>query len=97
MTLTYFRDDCHQPSDDDAPPWRNRSALSVAETAIVFGRSASWVRDRLTDRSLEAADRPSGPTAVTVGSIGALQTWLVAQNRRSRSRRARLRLVVDNT
>lgn len=81
--------------------WRERTALSVRETAAVFRRSTSWVRDRITDRSLAVHYSPTRrPTEVTVTSIAALLERFgsdTAQVNRPNRRSTYLRLVVDNT
>ncbi len=83
-------------------PWRERAFVTVAETAAIFARSTSWVRDRLTDNSLEAACLPGdGPTVVTVASVAKLvEKGLpkrdVEPNGVHRRRKSHLRLVVDN-
>lgn len=79
--------------------WRARAAVSVAEAAAILERSTSWVRDRLTDNSLEEADFPDTKRiAITVRSVVRLSE-LAANSRTERKREAErpwLRLVVDN-
>ncbi|WP_156649882.1 hypothetical protein [Methylobacterium sp. Leaf89] len=81
--------------------WRERNSLSVRETAAVFRRSTSWVRDRITDRSLAVLHSPiRSPTEVTVSSIAALIDRLGPERVQispPRRRGAYLRLIVDNT
>jgi hypothetical protein len=79
--------------------WRLHAAVSVAEAAAILDRSTSWVRDRLTDNSLEAADPTDSKRAtVTVRSVVRLSERIAA-SRAARNRTAQrpwLRLVVDN-
>lgn len=86
---------------NDLELWRNRTSLSVRETAAIFHRSTSWVRDRITDRSLAVHHSPiRSPTEVTVSSVAALIDRLGSEKMQSgppRRRGAYLRLVVDNT
>jgi hypothetical protein len=56
------------------PAWETRYAVSIADAAVILNRSTSWVNCRLTDRSLEEADRsdvraPVKGKSVTVASI----------------------------
>lgn len=51
--------------------WHDRQSVSVAETALIFGRSAKWVRNRLTDGTLWTVARP-GPIAVSTRAIAEL-------------------------
>ena len=53
-------------------PWRERAFLSRAEVAAIFGRSTTWVGNRLADGSLTAARIPAG------GSIGIMVASVVA-------------------
>ena len=54
-------------------PWRERAFLSRAEVAVIFGRSTTWVGNRLADGSLTAARIPAGGSVgVTVASVVAL-------------------------
>jgi len=82
--------------------WRERAFVTVAEAATIFARSTSWVRDRLTDNSLEAASLPDdGPTVVTVASVAKLIEKGVPKRDAEphgvpRRRKSHLRLVVDN-
>jgi hypothetical protein len=82
-----------------ADQWRARAAVSVAEAAAILERSTSWVRDRLTDNSLEEAKFPDTKRiAITVRSVVRLSE-LAANSRVERKRNAErswLRLVVDN-
>jgi hypothetical protein len=79
-------------------PWRERAVVSVTEASAIFGRSTSWVRDRLTDNSLEAVSIPDTKRiAITVRSV----VRLAERNAQTRARklsaeRPWLRLVVDN-
>jgi hypothetical protein len=83
----------------DAAQWRARAAVSVAEAAAILERSTSWVRDRLTDNSLEEAEFPKTKrVAITVRSVVRLSKR-TANPRAERNRRAErpwLRLVVNN-
>jgi hypothetical protein len=83
----------------DADQWRARAAVSVAEAAAILERSTSWVRDRLTDNSLEEAKIPETKRiAITVRSIVRLSER-AASSRVGCNRKAErpwLRLVVDN-
>jgi hypothetical protein len=74
------------------------AAINVAEAAAIFDRSTSWVRDRLTDNSLEAAEcSNSRRIAITVKSVIRLsETIAGSRSARSKARRPWLRLVVDN-
>jgi hypothetical protein len=82
-----------------ADHWRARAAVSVAEAAAILKRSTSWVRDRLTDNSLEEAELPETKRiAITVRSVVRLSER-TANSHVGRSRKAErpwLRLVVDN-
>jgi hypothetical protein len=83
----------------DADQWRARAAVSVAEAAAILERSTSWVRDRLTDNSLEEAELPETKrTAITVRSIVRLSERTANSRARCnrKSERPWLRLVVDN-
>ena len=54
-------------------PWRDRAFLSRAEAAAIFGRSVSWIGDRVADGSLKAARIPAGGSVgITVASVVAL-------------------------
>jgi hypothetical protein len=80
-------------------PWRMRAAVNVAEAAAILDRSTSWVRDRLTDNSLELASLPDAKRiAITVRSVVRLSERIAGS--RAACRRAAqkpwLRLVVDN-
>ena len=79
-------------------PWRMRAAVSVAEAAAILDRSTSWVRDRLTDNSLEVASLPDAKRiAIAVRSLVRLSER-IANSRGARNRTAQrpwLRLVVD--
>jgi hypothetical protein len=84
-------------------PWRERAFVTVAEASSIFARSTSWVRDRLTDNSLEPATLPGGgPTAVTVASVlrliakGTPKRDVAPDIVRANPRKSCLRLVVDN-
>ena len=80
-------------------PWRTRAAVSVAEAAAILDRSTSWVRDRLTDNSLEVASLPDVKRiAITVRSVVRLSER-IAGTRTARNRTAQrpwLRLIVNN-
>lgn len=94
-------------------PWRERAFVPVSEAAQILGRSTTWVRNRITDRQLDAASLPGkGSAAVTVASILRIvaaasrarpETYLPpphARPNRPRElplRTGKLRLVVDNT
>jgi hypothetical protein len=78
---------------------RVRAVVSVAEAASIFDRSTSWVRNRLTDNSLELAARPDAKRiAITIASVVRLSEEIAAP-RAARNRKAErpwLWLVVDN-
>jgi hypothetical protein len=81
--------------------WRVRAVVSVAEAASIFDRSTSWVRNRLTDNSLELAASPDAKRiAITIASVVRLSEEIAApraaRNRSRRAERPWLRLVVDN-
>ena len=80
-------------------PWRMRAAVNVAEAAAILDRSTSWVRNRLTDNSLESAvPSEARRIAITVRSVVRLSER-IAGARAARNRTAQrpwLRLVVDN-
>jgi hypothetical protein len=79
--------------------WRDRAVVSVAEAASIFDRSTSWVRNRLTDNSLESAASPGAKRiAITVGSVVRLSERIAgAQTAHNRTaQRPWLRLVVNN-
>jgi hypothetical protein len=79
--------------------WHLHAAVSVTEAAAILDRSTSWVRDRLTDHSLEPASPPEAKRiAITVRSVVRLSER-IAGTRAARNRTAErpwLRLVVDN-
>jgi hypothetical protein len=79
-------------------PWRNRAFVTVAETAAIFGRSTTWVRNRITDQSLEEAELPGGPAVVSVPSVTSLLSAVGSREYRERADQFRgfPRLVVDN-
>jgi hypothetical protein len=83
-------------------PWRERAFVTVAEASAIFARSTTWVRNRLTDSSLDAASLPGyGPTVVTVASVAKLVEKSmpkrdVEPDGVHRRRKSHLRLVVDN-
>lgn len=68
-----------------------QDSLKPAEVARRFGRSTSWVYDRLTAGGLRAVKR-DGRTAVCADSVNAL-----LGSRRAARGRPKLRLVIDNT
>jgi len=83
----------------DAAQWRARAAVSVAEAAAILERSTSWVRDRLTDNSLEEAEFPETKrVAITVRSVVRLseRTAYSRAEKKRTAERPWLRLVVDN-
>lgn len=74
------------------PDWRDHRTVSVADAAIIFDRSTTWVLNRITDRRLCAAEQR--PIAITTESVAALLRSLTAQ-RRVVAKRPMLRLVWD--
>ncbi len=89
---------------NDYVPWRERAFVSVSETAAIFARSTTWVRNRVTDRSLETAGPDaSGPLAITVRSVLALIERSARRQdeplapRKPRRSGTHLRLVIDNS
>jgi len=79
--------------------WRDRAVINVATAAVVFGRSQSWIRDRVDDGGL-IADRSGRVMLITTDSVDRLMRRLVARaatRSPSASPARRLRLVVDNT
>ena len=79
--------------------WRERAVVSVTEASTIFGRSTSWVRDRLTDNSLESVSMPdTRRIAITVRSVVRLSEEIAASQvvRSRKAERPWLRLVVDN-
>jgi len=79
--------------------WRNRAAINVATAAVVFGRSQSWIRDRVDDGGL-TADRTGRIMLITTDSVDRLMRRLAARAvpRSSATALTRcLRLIVDNT
>jgi hypothetical protein len=84
---------------DEDNPWRLCAAVSVAEAAAILDRSTSWVRDCLTDKSLELAQLPdSKRIAITIASVVRLSEEMAARRtvRHRKAERPWLRLVVDN-
>ena len=53
-------------------PWRERAFVSLGETASIFGRSVTWVRNQVTDGRLVCARLPTGAVGITVRSVLAL-------------------------
>ena len=73
---------------------------SVKGAAGVLGMSTSWIRDRITDRSLAAVASPAAPTLITARSVMSLRDRRRAAARSHRVRTndsGHLTLVVDNT
>lgn len=91
-----------RPSNEALIPWRERAFLTYAETALIFGRSTSWVHDRLTDGSLTRARvRAGGAIGITVASVvalvdGALPVGEPPAAPPASRPRGKLRLVVSN-
>jgi hypothetical protein len=89
-------------------PWRDRAFVSFAETGEIVGRTVDWVRERVLDGRLQAAQvTPGGPLAVTTASLcrliddavpaGPRQLASLRQRRAPPERQAPcLRLVVSN-
>ncbi|QWW67974.1 hypothetical protein [Rhizobium sp. WYJ-E13] len=78
---------------------RDQKVLTVSETAALFGRSTSWVRDEIAGGRLKTL-HPAGrrPFLVTEASVNALQRFIHERSRAAASRQPpALRLVVDNT
>jgi hypothetical protein len=79
--------------------WRLHAAVSVTEAAAILDRSTSWVRDRLTDNSLETANSADSKRAtITVRSVVRLSERIAASRavRNRTAERPWLRLVVNN-
>lgn len=81
--------------------WRGRPLLTRAETAQIFGRSQSWVDDRLVRRALDSVRHTNGRRFVTTASVIRL-LYEFSENRPHRAalaktKRPQLRLVIDNT
>jgi orotate phosphoribosyltransferase len=72
--------------------------VSVSEAASIFNRSTSWVHNRLTDNSLEAAASNTKCIAITVRSVVRLSELIASSHVESKRKAERLwlRLVVDN-
>jgi hypothetical protein len=83
---------------ENGSQWRARAVVSVAEAAAILGRSTSWVRDRLTDNTLEIVDFPETKRiAITVRSVVRLsERTKNSQTCKRPAERPWLRLVVDN-
>ena len=80
-------------------PWRMRAAVSVAEAAAILDRSTSWVRDRLTDNSLEVVSLPDAKRiTIAVRSLVRLSERIAASRavRNRTAERPWLRLIVNN-
>jgi hypothetical protein len=78
---------------------KDGATVSVAEAASIFGRSTSWIRNRLTDNSLKLAARPdSKRIAIALASVVRLSEEIAAPRavRNRKAERPWLRLVVDN-
>lgn len=58
--------------DDHAAPWRNLAFVSIAEAAVIAGRSYTWARDRAVDGTLEVRRPLRGRTFITVASLAAI-------------------------
>ncbi len=77
---------------------RDQKVLTVSETAALFGRSTSWVRDEITGGRLETV-HPAGqrPFLVTETSVVALQRFILERSKAAaRKQQPVLRLVVNN-
>jgi len=77
---------------------RDQKVLTVSETAALFNRSTSWVRDEIAGGRLKTL-HPAGqrPFLVTEASVSALQRFVLERSRSAGKQLPALRLVVDNT
>ena len=57
--------------DDHAAPWRNLTFVSIAEAAVIAGRSYTWARDRAVDGTLDVRRPLPGRAFITVASLAA--------------------------
>jgi hypothetical protein len=77
----------------------DQKVFTVSETAALFDRSTSWVRDEIAGGRLKTL-HPAGirPFLVTEASVTALQRFIHERSRAAKGKQApALRLVVDNT
>lgn len=72
--------------------WRSRATVSVSAAAQIAGRSTTWIRNRLTDGTLEDDPATARPVAVRVDSLARIVDLQYA-----RRRQRTIYLAVDNT
>jgi hypothetical protein len=85
-------------------PWRMRAFVTIADAALIVGRSTSWIRDMLTAGALEARlINGRGVALITVSSLARLVDRAEPLPREALSQprpcgsKPKLRLAVDNT
>ena len=76
----------------------DQKVLTVSETATLFDRSTSWVRDEIAGGRLKTL-HPAGrrPFLVTEASAKALLRFIIERSKAPGEKLPALRLVVDNT